>query len=139
MCKSDRFFCHRGTESTESTEMEWFVTQSGRKRLPRRGQKSEDTPPRVFCKKSPQAIENKRKQSEKEGQESSRARKLLRYRRLDVSPSEGCSERRRIEKCDWGGTTGRKGVRWLVGYFMGYYTIWLAPVKRNFGSVLGRD
>ena len=26
---------------------------------------------------------------------------------------------------------GGKGVRWLVGYFMGYYTIWLAPVKRN--------
>jgi len=30
------------------------------------------------------------------------------------------------------GNVGRKGVRWLVGYFMGYYTIWLAIVKRNF-------
>src|SRR5712664_1027945 len=30
------------------------------------------------------------------------------------------------------GNVGRKGVRWLAGYFMGYYTIWLAPVKRNF-------
>jgi hypothetical protein len=34
------------------------------------------------------------------------------------------------------GNVGRKGVRWLVGYFMGYfmgyYTIWLALVKRNF-------
>jgi hypothetical protein len=30
------------------------------------------------------------------------------------------------------GNVGRKGVRWLVEYFMGYYTIWLAPVKRNF-------
>jgi hypothetical protein len=30
------------------------------------------------------------------------------------------------------GNVGRKGVRWLVGYFMIYYTIWLAPVKRIF-------
>ena len=30
------------------------------------------------------------------------------------------------------GNVGRKGVRWLAGYFMGYYTIWLAPVKRYF-------
>ena len=28
------------------------------------------------------------------------------------------------------GNAGGKGVRQLVGYFMGYYTIWLAPVKR---------
>jgi hypothetical protein len=35
------------------------------------------------------------------------------------------------------GNVGRKGVRWLPGYFMGYYTIWLAPVKNYFvpGSV----
>jgi hypothetical protein len=31
----------------------------------------------------------------------------------------------------------KKGVRRLSRYFMGYYTIWLALVKRNFGSVLG--
>jgi hypothetical protein len=30
------------------------------------------------------------------------------------------------------GNVGGKGVRWLAGYFMGYYTIWLAVVKRNF-------
>jgi hypothetical protein len=30
------------------------------------------------------------------------------------------------------GNVGEKGVRWLLGYFMGYYTIWLAPVKRIF-------
>ena len=30
------------------------------------------------------------------------------------------------------GNAGRKGVRWLAGYCMGYYTIWLAPVKRYF-------
>jgi hypothetical protein len=30
------------------------------------------------------------------------------------------------------GNVGRKGVRWLAGYFMGYYTIRLAPVKRYF-------
>ena len=30
------------------------------------------------------------------------------------------------------GNVGGKGVRWLAGYFMGYYTIWLAPVKKNF-------
>jgi hypothetical protein len=27
------------------------------------------------------------------------------------------------------GNVGGKGVRWLAGYFIGYYTIWLAPVK----------
>ena len=30
------------------------------------------------------------------------------------------------------GNAERKGVRWLVEYFMGYYTIWLAVVKRIF-------
>ena len=30
------------------------------------------------------------------------------------------------------GNAGGKGVRWLVGYFMGYYTIWLVLVKRFF-------
>ncbi len=35
------------------------------------------------------------------------------------------------------GNAGKKGVRWLAGYFMRYYTIRLAPVKRYFGSVLG--
>ena len=30
------------------------------------------------------------------------------------------------------GNVGRKGVRWLTEYFMGYYTIWLASVKRIF-------
>jgi hypothetical protein len=35
------------------------------------------------------------------------------------------------------GNVGGKGVRWLAGYFMGYYTIWLAPVKRYFGFILG--
>ena len=30
------------------------------------------------------------------------------------------------------GNVGGKGVRWLVGYFMGYYTIWLAVVKGIF-------
>jgi hypothetical protein len=35
------------------------------------------------------------------------------------------------------GNVGGKGVRWLAGYFMGYYTIWLAPVKKYFVPVLG--
>jgi hypothetical protein len=35
------------------------------------------------------------------------------------------------------GNVGGKGVRWLAGYFIGYYTIWLAPVKKFFGPVLG--
>ena len=26
---------------------------------------------------------------------------------------------------------GRKAVRWPTGYFIGYYTIWLAGVKEN--------
>jgi hypothetical protein len=30
------------------------------------------------------------------------------------------------------GNVGGKGVRWLAGYFMGYYTIWLVVVKRIF-------
>ena len=30
------------------------------------------------------------------------------------------------------GNVGGKGVRRLVEYFMGYYTIWLAPVNENF-------
>jgi len=30
------------------------------------------------------------------------------------------------------GNVGGKGVRWLARYFMGYYTIWLAPVKEYF-------
>ena len=35
------------------------------------------------------------------------------------------------------GGEARKGVSGAGGYFMGYYTIWLASVKRIFGSVLG--
>jgi hypothetical protein len=35
------------------------------------------------------------------------------------------------------GNVGGKGVRWLAEYFMGYYTIWLAPVKKFFCPVLG--
>jgi hypothetical protein len=35
------------------------------------------------------------------------------------------------------GCVATKGVRGLAGYFMGYYTIWLALVKSFFGSVLG--
>jgi len=35
-------------------------------------------------------------------------------------------------------SVGRKGVRWLAGYFMGYYTIWLAPVKKYFLSRFGK-
>ena len=35
------------------------------------------------------------------------------------------------------GNADSKGVRWLEGYFMEYYTIWLRFVKRFFGSVLG--
>jgi hypothetical protein len=33
---------------------------------------------------------------------------------------------------DFAANVGGKGVRWLVGYFMGYYTIWLALVKSIF-------
>jgi hypothetical protein len=36
------------------------------------------------------------------------------------------------------GNVGGKGVSGAGGYFMGYYTIWLAPVKRFFGSILGK-
>jgi hypothetical protein len=32
---------------------------------------------------------------------------------------------------------GGKGVRWLAGYFMGYYTIWLASCQEVFCPVLG--
>ena len=37
-----------------------------------------------------------------------------------------------VLRADFLGNAGRKGVRWLRGYFMGYYTMWLAPVKRIF-------
>ena len=37
-----------------------------------------------------------------------------------------------VLRTDFLGNAGRKGVRWLVGYFMGYYTIWLALVKGIF-------
>jgi hypothetical protein len=30
------------------------------------------------------------------------------------------------------GNVGGKGVRWVLEYFMRYYTIWLAPVKKYF-------
>src|SRR5579863_5584818 len=40
--------------------------------------KTEVHPPRVFLEKSPQDIENKEKRAGKKGQESSRARKVLR-------------------------------------------------------------
>ena len=35
------------------------------------------------------------------------------------------------------GNDGGKGVSAVAGYFMGYYTIWLALVKTNFCPVLG--
>ena len=41
-------------------------------------------PTPAFCKKSPQPIENKGKELQKERQEISRARKLLRRRHLEV-------------------------------------------------------
>ena len=34
--------------------------------------------------------------------------------------------------CEFSGSAAKKGVSGLEGYFMGYYTIWLAPVKRFF-------
>ena len=37
-----------------------------------------------------------------------------------------------VLRADFLGNAGGKGVRWLAGYFMGYYTIWLALVKRIF-------
>ena len=38
----------------------------------------------------------------------------------------------RVLRADFPGNAGGKGVRWLAEYFMGYYTIWLAFVKRIF-------
>ena len=49
-------------------------------------------------------------------------------RRAAVGIGEACGGKTR-KAC---GGEARKGFRWLAGYFMGYYTIWLAPVKRNF-------
>ena len=42
-------------------------------------------------------------------------------------------------RCEFSGSEARKGVRSLAGYFMGYYTIWLAVVKRFFCPVLGNS
>jgi hypothetical protein len=43
----------------------------------------------------------------------------------------------RVLRANFVGNVGRKGVRRLDVYFMGYYTIWLALVKRISCSVLG--
>ena len=37
-----------------------------------------------------------------------------------------------FRRTDFLGNAGGKGVRWLMEYFMGYYTIWLASVMRIF-------
>ena len=48
-----------------------------------------------------------------------------------------------VLRADFLGNAAGKGVRRLVGYCMGYYTIWLAPVKRilvpfwEFGKKIG--
>src|SRR5713101_9248547 len=57
--------------------------------------------PPVFCQKSPQTIENKREQAEKERQESSRARKLLKCGHLvDRGPSA------RVARSGWASFAG---------------------------------
>ena len=94
-------------------------------------------PPPVFLAKSAQAIENKGWRCEKLAQESLRVRKLLRRRRLTVSRCESVTSEGESEKAIGPGVTARKGVRWAGGYFMVYYIIWLALVKRNLGSILG--
>ena len=78
-----------------------------------RGKTSEGAPPtRVFSEKRLQAIENKALGCGIVAKERSKRRQALRRKGL-------------------GRTTGLK-VKGLVGYFMGYYTMWLAPVKSFF-------
>jgi hypothetical protein len=93
--------------------------------------------PRVFCTKSAQTIENKGSRRDKLLQESLRVRNLLRHRGLTVLVFESVTSESGREKGIGTGLTGRKGLTWAGGYFMGYYIIWLALVKRNFGSILG--
>jgi hypothetical protein len=57
-----------------------FATESGKRGwmlLIPKGSDAEVPPPRVFCRKSPQAIENKRWEREKERKERKRVRKQL--------------------------------------------------------------
>ena len=44
-------------------------------------------------------------------------------------------ERSLWRRCEFSGTAAGKGVSGAGEYFMGYYTIWLAPVKRFFRPV----
>ena len=44
----------------------------------------------------------------------------------------GTKEAQREGKGGFRGSAARKGVRRLAGYFMRYYTIWLAVVKSYF-------
>jgi hypothetical protein len=44
----------------------------------------------------------------------------------------GIGERSIWRRCEFSGSGARKGVSGAGAYFMGYYTIWLAPVKKYF-------
>src|ERR1700719_3580731 len=85
------------------------------------------TPPPLFCKKSPQVTENKRKHAQKERQESSRACKLLSRGYLKVSPCEGLTTDGRKQKAPWPEVRegkelgGWRGISWHIipfGYLL---------------------
>src|SRR6266481_1094152 len=80
--------------------------------------------PPVFCKKSPQAIENKRGERRKERQERKRVRKGLRTRDL-LGEAPSAARKKRLKWCGGEGRAGGKiicecwrvhcGWRWVRG------------------------
>jgi len=72
-----------------------------------------DTPPPVFCKKSPQAIENKGSGREKERKERSRARKWKEAKEIEeVKEVEGENPARFVRDNTRKGTAGLKVCQW---------------------------
>jgi hypothetical protein len=78
------------------------------------------------------------------GQFRGATRKMMKTKERDFGPPSptDCGLERTESGAEVCGTAGRKGVRRLAGYLMGYYTIWLAPVKRKvvpFWELADRD
>ena len=73
----------------DNAPLEAWGKETQRAQSWRRDREEGGMPPRVFCKKSPQAIENKERRSEKERQEILRGGNLLKDRGLDEERSDG--------------------------------------------------
>src|SRR5882762_5565985 len=76
----------------------------------RRGDVAEVPHPPVFCTKSPQAIENKRGERRKEGEERKRVRKSVRTQDLP-GRRRTWRERNGLKRCEGKGQAGGKIIR----------------------------